>query len=203
MDNEAYIARHPHGPKPLVSGLAEFVETVARLRRIELQIERCCLNGLLLIAGQAGEGVGEGLGDQKLDRLYDTKYFHDFIAEVVDHFNRDTARRWFVERSGDVAVERRPRLFVDFSPEGSFEALVRIVCAEEVGVADEKAFLVVICVDEPAGDTFGVVAANFASVGVEDINAVDLHLHLAVLGRKDVDVGFAENNKWFVRKIYG
>jgi hypothetical protein len=51
VDNQAHITRHPHGPKPLVSGLVELVELVARLRRLELKIERRRLNGLLLVAG--------------------------------------------------------------------------------------------------------------------------------------------------------
>ena len=61
-------------------------------------------------------------------------------------------------------------------------ALVGVVGAEEVGVADEEALLVVVGVDEPAGDAVGAVAADFAGAGVEDIHAVDLDLDLAVLG---------------------
>ena len=60
-------------------------------------------------------------------------------------------------------------------------ALVGIVRAQEVGVADEEALLVVVGVDEPAGDALGAVAAHLAGVGVEDVDAVDLHLDLAVL----------------------
>ena len=64
-------------------------------------------------------------------------------------------------------------------------ALVGIVRAEEVGVADEEALLVVVGVDEPAGDAVGAVAADLAGVGVEDVDAVDLHPHLAVRLRQD------------------
>ena len=64
-----------------------------------------------------------------------------------------------------------------------FSALVRVVRAEEVGVADEEALLVVVGVDEPAGDAVGAVAADLAGAGVEDVDAVDLHPDLAVLAR--------------------
>ena len=72
---------------------------------------------------------------------------------------------------------------------------VRVVRAQEIGVADEEAFLVVVGVDEPAGDAVGAVAADFAGVGMEDVHAVDLDLDLAVLGGQDVDVGLAEDDE--------
>jgi hypothetical protein len=43
---------------------------------------------------------------------------------------------------------------------------VRVVGAEEVGVADEEAFFVVVGVDEPAGDAVGAVADDFAGLRV-------------------------------------
>jgi hypothetical protein len=43
-------------------------------------------------------------------------------------------------------------------------------------VADEEAFFVVVGVDEPAGDAFGAVAADFAGVWVEDVDTVDSDL---------------------------
>ncbi len=51
-------------------------------------------------------------------------------------------------------VERivRNEALVDFGLEGGFEALVGVVLAEEVGLAHEEAFAVVVAVDEPAGD---------------------------------------------------
>ena len=39
-------------------------------------------------------------------------------------------------------------------------------------MADEETFAVVVGVDEPAGDAFGAVAANFAGARVEYIDAV-------------------------------
>ncbi|MBL0038642.1 MAG: hypothetical protein IPP36_08640 [Nitrosomonadales bacterium] len=68
-------------------------------------------------------------------------------------------------------------------------------CAQEVSMADEEAFFVVVGVDEPAGDAFGAVAADFAGVGVEDIHAVDLDANLPGFCFENVDVGFAENDE--------
>jgi hypothetical protein len=90
-------------------------------------------------------------------------------------------------------VEGGPGFFVDFGFEGGFEGFVGIVLTEEVGVADEETFFVVIGIDEPAGDAVGAVAADFAGVGVEDIDAVNFDLELVAGGGKDFDVGFAED----------
>jgi len=62
-------------------------------------------------------------------------------------------------------------------------------------VADEEAFFVVVGVDEPAGDAFGAVGSDFAGLGVEDIDAVDLDLDLAVVGFEDVDIRLAEDDE--------
>ena len=77
---------------------------------------------------------------------------------------------------GGVAVEGFPGFLVDFGFQGGLEGFVGVVGAEEVGVAHEEAFLVVVGIDEPAGDAIGVVAADFAGVGVEDVHAVDSDL---------------------------
>ena len=82
-------------------------------------------------------------------------------------------------------LQRRPGFGVDLGLERGLERAVGVVRAEEVGVADEEAFFVVIGVDEPAGDAVGAVADDLAGVGVEDIHAVDLHAQLAVLLRQD------------------
>ena len=63
-----------------------------------------------------------------------------------------------VERSRRVAVQRRPGFFVDLRFQRGLQRAVGIVGAEEVGVADEEAFFVVVGVDEPAGDAVGAVA---------------------------------------------
>ena len=77
---------------------------------------------------------------------------HYFVAEVVDDFDGDAAGGGFGEGAGGVAVEGRPGFGVDLGSEGGLEGLVGVVGAEEVGLADEEALLVVVGVDEPAGD---------------------------------------------------
>ena len=47
---------------------------------------------------------------------------------------------------------------IDLGFQRCFQRVVGIVRAEEVGVADEEAFFVVVGVDEPAGDAVGTVA---------------------------------------------
>ena len=62
-------------------------------------------------------------------------------------------------------------------------------------MADEEAFFVVVGVDEPAGDAFGTVAADFAGVGVEYVHTVYLDSHLAAFGFENVDVRLAEDDE--------
>ena len=79
---------------------------------------------------------------------------------MIDHFHGDTAGGGLGERDGGVAVERLPGFLIDFGLEGGFEALVGVVLAEEVGLAHEEAFAVVVAVDEPAGDGGGCGAPS-------------------------------------------
>ena len=37
-----------------------------RIRGVELKVERSCLNGFLFFAVQAGEAVGEGVGNSEV-----------------------------------------------------------------------------------------------------------------------------------------
>ena len=92
-------------------------------------------------------------------------------------------------------MERFPGFLVDFGFEGRPEGFVRVVCVEEVGMAHEEALLVVVGVDEPAGDTVSAVTADFAGVGVEYVYASNLDLDLTVIHVEDVDVGFAEDDE--------
>ena len=55
-------------------------------------------------------------------------------------------------------------------------------------MANEEAFLVVIGVNEPAGDSFSAVASHFTGLRVEHVYAIDLHLDLVVLNVSDIDI---------------
>jgi len=73
--------------------------------------------------------------------LLHPKHFYHLVAEVVDHLHGDSTRFWFLERTGRIAVERRPGVFV------------------------------VVGVDQPAGDAFGSVAVDFAGVRMKNVDA--------------------------------
>ena len=90
----------------------------------------------------------------------DAEHLHHLVAEVVDHLHGDAAGLGLAKRPRGVAVQRRPGFCVDLGLERRLERAVGVVGAEEVGVADEEALLVVVGVDEPAGDAVGAVAAT-------------------------------------------
>ena len=80
------------------------------------------------------------------------KHLHNLIPQVIDYLHRNPARLRAREGSRRGAVQGGPGVLVDFGLEGGLERLVGVAGAEEVGVADEEALLVVVGVDEPAGD---------------------------------------------------
>jgi len=103
-------------------------------RRVHLQVERSGLGRLLLRRLQASLRRGD--------------------------LHRDPAGFGAVERAGDVAVERGPGFLVDLGAQRGCQRFVRVLGAEEVGVADEETLLVVVGVDEPGGDALGVAGAD-------------------------------------------
>jgi hypothetical protein len=76
---------------------------------------------------------------------------------VIDNLHRDPPRLGLIEGPRGIAIERGPNLCIDLSLEARLKRAIGIIRTEEVGVADEKAFFVVVGVDEPAGDAFGAV----------------------------------------------
>ncbi|MEA5421436.1 hypothetical protein VB712_19605 [Spirulina sp. CCNP1310] len=104
------------------------------------------------------------------------KYFHHFIAEMVNDFDGDAARFGFVEGAGNVAVETGPSFLIDFGFEGGFKGFIGVVCAEKIGMADKEAFFIVVGIDEPTGDFVGITGSNFARLGMEDIYPEDSDL---------------------------
>ena len=65
VDDQPDVAVDPHRPEVLVLRLVELVEAHSGTGRIDLQVERGGLDGLLLVAGQPGEAVGECVRDAK------------------------------------------------------------------------------------------------------------------------------------------
>ena len=63
VNDQPDVAVNPHRPEVLVLRLVELVEAHSGIGGIELQVERRRLDGLLLVAGQSSEAVGEGVGD--------------------------------------------------------------------------------------------------------------------------------------------
>ena len=61
-------------------------------------------------------------------------------------------------------------------------------------MADKEAFLIIVSVDEPAGNAIGAARLNLAGLGFEYVHPVDLHLHLIAV-RDDLDVGFTEHHE--------
>src|SRR5688572_25488966 len=60
VNNETKVAAHAYRPEVLVLRSVQSVELHAGIGGIQLQVERCRLGKLLLVAGEASEAVGEG-----------------------------------------------------------------------------------------------------------------------------------------------
>ncbi len=63
VDDQPDVAADADRPEVLVLRLVELVKLMPGLAGLSCKIERRRLDGLLLVAGQAGEAVGEGVGD--------------------------------------------------------------------------------------------------------------------------------------------
>ena len=66
VDDEPDIEIAADRPEVLVLGLVEAVELQAGVGRIELKVEGRGLGGLLLVAGEFGEALGECVGDAEV-----------------------------------------------------------------------------------------------------------------------------------------
>src|SRR5689334_16707844 len=62
-------------------------------------------------------------------------------------------------------------------------------------MANEEALLVVVGIDEPAGDAVGTIAANLAGRRVEHVDALHMHAQRAVVQVQNVDVRLAEDDE--------
>jgi hypothetical protein len=101
------------------------------------------------------------------------EHLHHLVSQVVDDFYCDPALLRLIEGAGGVAVQRGPGFLVDLGFEGGFQGAVGVVGSEEVGVADEEAFLVVVGVDEPAGDEHVESAIAGLAGGGDEVGALD------------------------------
>ena len=63
VDDDPQIVADPNRPEVLVLCLVEFVKFHARALRVHLQVKGRGLYGLLLLAGEPSETVGEGVGN--------------------------------------------------------------------------------------------------------------------------------------------
>ena len=70
MDDQPDVATDPNGPEVLVLRPVDLVQLQPRMRRVHLQVERRRLDGPLLVTGQLGQAVGEGVGDAELHQVY-------------------------------------------------------------------------------------------------------------------------------------
>ncbi len=72
---------------------------------------------------------------------------------MIDDLHGNAPCLWFGKWPRYVAVQTLPGFGVNLRFEGGFECLVGIVGPQEVGVAHEETFLVVVGINKPAGDT--------------------------------------------------
>lgn len=63
VHDQSNVTADTHRPEVPVPHLVDAVKTHPRAGRVQLQIERGGLDGLLLLAGQARQAIGEGVGD--------------------------------------------------------------------------------------------------------------------------------------------
>jgi hypothetical protein len=71
---------------------------------------------------------------------------------VIDDLHRDAAGLGLAEWAGSVTVQGSPCFGINFGFKGRLQGAVGIIRTEKVSLADEKAFLIIVGVDEPARD---------------------------------------------------
>jgi hypothetical protein len=152
---------------------------------------------LVVMIHVAEQQAGVGLVDDQPNVAYSTR--NTFITsspKVIDHLHRDPPLRLGLgERPGGVAVEALPGVLVDLGLQRGLERLVGVVGAEEIGVADEEALLVVVGVDEPAGDAVGPSERTSPLCGWNTSTPLILTWMRPSRRRQDVDVRLAEDHE--------
>lgn len=69
VNDQPDVRVHRNRPEVLVLRIVELVEVQARIGRVDLQVERGRLDGLLLVARQTREAVSERVSDAELHRI--------------------------------------------------------------------------------------------------------------------------------------
>src|SRR5450759_1411174 len=77
----------------------------------------------------------------------DSEHLHDFITKVINHLDGDSSLLRPVEWARGVAIQARPRIGIDLGLQCCFQRAIRVVRSQEIRVANEKTFLVVIGVN--------------------------------------------------------
>jgi hypothetical protein len=89
-------------------------------------------------------------------------------------FYGDLAGLGFGKGAALRTVDARPGSYVDLGPQGTFQFFVRLIRANDVGVAHKEAFAGVVGINEPAGDIVGGGIADFSGRWVVYVEALDL-----------------------------
>jgi hypothetical protein len=63
VNDQSNVTAYPNRPKSAIFRSFELVELHARMRRVQLKIERRRLYGLLLIAGEFGQAIRKSVGN--------------------------------------------------------------------------------------------------------------------------------------------
>ena len=194
VHDQADIAADAHRGKVGILGMVELVKTQAGAGRVDLQIKNGGLDRFLILVGQLCQAVYKGVCDAEFHQSH-LEDFHDFIAQMVDHLDRNATGGGLIEGTRGIAMQRFPGFFVDLGFEGGLEARIGIIGAQEIGMPDEEALFVIVGIDEPAGNAFGAVTAHLAGIGMEDIHPVDLDLDLPIFGIQDGNIRLAEDDE--------
>ena len=69
VDDDSNVTAYPDGPEILVFCFIEFVETIAGIGRVDLEIEDRGFDGFLFLARQSGKTVCKGFPNAKVHWL--------------------------------------------------------------------------------------------------------------------------------------
>jgi hypothetical protein len=89
VDDDPNVRADPDRPEVVVLRPVQAVEAEPRPRRIHLEVEYGRLDGLLLVPREAGEAVGEGVGDEEVHvRSDESAYSRSALLGIASQENR-------------------------------------------------------------------------------------------------------------------